>query len=291
MHQAVEQKFYKISEVEKITGATRKALQEYDKMDMIHPTAKTEGGYWLYDEDALMTISTVQMFSMVGYSRKEIKEFLPTVTGFDNLEERKERLEEAIKRLEEKKDKIEGLIMMANTMKNVASLSKEELKTMYDYKEDDRIGAQFGKDKMEKIMDNYTKLDGDLQEKLNEVLPLMTPYVGKLTLLACYQEESPTSCVIQEQVAEAFEEWKKGYTPFMRVFGEFTEMESIEDMPLCKQLEAFRGYSETTLGGLNPTLLGDSMEMTLNRRYGEGTGDRIREMLDAFVAIKREELQ
>lgn len=35
-------------------------------MDMIHPTTKTESGYWLYDEDALMTINVIQMFIMVG---------------------------------------------------------------------------------------------------------------------------------------------------------------------------------------------------------------------------------
>ena len=28
--------------------------------------------------------------------------------------------------------------------------------------------------------------------------------------------------------------------------------------------------------------------MQINLRYGEGTGDCIREMLDAFVALKRE---
>ena len=238
-----------------------------------------------------MAVSVIQMFSMVGYSRKEIKEFLPTVTGFDHLEERKEKLEEAIKRLEEKRDKIEGLIMMANTMKNLTFLPKEELKMMYDYKEDRRLGKESDKERMEKIMDNYTKMDEDLQEKINEVMPLMTPFVGKLMLLACYQEETPDSSVIQEKVEEAFVEWKKGYTPFMRAFGEFSETESIEDKPIFEQLQAFRGYSEVTLGGQEPCPLGDTMETQINQRYGEGTGDRIRAMLDAFVALKSESAQ
>jgi hypothetical protein len=37
--------------------------------------------------------------------------------------------------------------------------------------------------------------------------------------------------------------------------------------------------------------LTENIEMTLNHRYGEGSGDRIRKMLDAFVAIKRKEFQ
>ena len=286
MNQAVEQKLYKISEVEKITGATRKALQEYDKMDLIHPTTKTEGGYWLYDDDAIMTIDVIQMFIMVGYTRKEIKEFLPTVTGFDHLEERKEKFEEAIKRLEEKKARIELLISMGKIMRDNCSLPKELWQEMHYFRASGNLGEQSGRERLEQIMDKFAKLDSPFQDKLNEVMPLMNPFVGKLTLLSCYREEEPTSDLIQEKVAEAFEEWKKGYTPFMRAFGEFAETESIEDKPLGEQLEAFRGYSEATLGGLNPTPVGDSMEMQINQRYGEGTGDRIREMLDAFIASK-----
>lgn len=291
MNQTVEQKLYKISEVEKITGATRKALQEYDKMDLIHPTTKTEGGYWLYDDDAIMTIDVIQMFIMVGYTRKEIKEFLPTVTGFDHLEERKEKFEEAIKRLEEKKARIELLISMGKIMRDNCSLPKELWQEMHYFRASGNLGEQSGRERLEQIMDKFTKLDSPFQDKLNEVMPLMNPFVGKLTLLSCYREEEPTSDLIQEKVAEAFEEWKKGYTPFMRAFGEFAETESIEDKQLSEQLGAFRGYCELSLGGLNPTPVGDSMEMQINLRYGEGTGDRIREMLDAFVTLKSESAQ
>ena len=91
MNQNTEKKLMKISEITKLLGVSRKALQEYDKMDLVHPTATTEGGYWLYDEDAVGRISTIQLFSMVGYTRKEIKEFIDTVTGFDHMEERQAR--------------------------------------------------------------------------------------------------------------------------------------------------------------------------------------------------------
>lgn len=291
MNQSEEQKLYKISEVEKITRASRKALQEYDKMDMVHPTAKTEAGYWLYDDEAVMTIDVIQMFSMVGYTRKEIKEFLPTVTGFDHLEERKAKFEEAIKRLEEKKSRMEILISMAKIMRDNCSLPKEVLKEGHCFRASGAFGEESGRERWEQIMDNFTKQDAYFQEKMNEALPLMNPFVVKLTILSRYHGEEPTSDVVQEKVAEVFEEWKKGYTPFMRLFEEFAETESIEDKPLSEQLGVFRGYCDISLGGLEPTLIGDSLEMQLNHRYGEGMGERIREMLDAFVAIKREELQ
>mgnify|MGYP006387690097 FL=1 len=41
MSETAKEILYKISDVEKIIGVSRKALQEYDKMDMIHPTKKT----------------------------------------------------------------------------------------------------------------------------------------------------------------------------------------------------------------------------------------------------------
>lgn len=103
MNHDTEKKLMKLSEVTKLVGVSRKALQEYDKMDLVHPTATTEGGYWLYDEDAVGKISTIQLFSMVGYTRKEIKEFIDTVTGFDHMEERQARYQDAIERLKKKR--------------------------------------------------------------------------------------------------------------------------------------------------------------------------------------------
>ena len=80
MNQTVEQKLYKISEVEKITGATRKALQEYDKMDLIHPTTKTEGG----EEDT--TQSQRQQVESIRY-RDSNERFRGISDAFSSLSE------------------------------------------------------------------------------------------------------------------------------------------------------------------------------------------------------------
>ncbi len=45
MNYDTEKKLMKLSEVTKLVGVSRKALQEYDKMDLVHPTTTTEGGY------------------------------------------------------------------------------------------------------------------------------------------------------------------------------------------------------------------------------------------------------
>lgn len=287
MNQSAEQILYKISDVEKIIGASRKALQEYDKMDMVHPTTKTEGGYWLYDEDALMTINVIQMFTMVGYTRKEIKEFLPAVTGFEHLEERKERFEEAIKRLEEKKEQINGLINMAKGMCAVCSMPQEVVQGIHDYKMGGTFWDQSNKDQLQKQIDYYAGLDGQVQEQTDQMLPIMMPYIGRLIALSCYQEEAPVSNVVQEKVEELFEDFKKAFTALTQATGECSQTGTIEDAPLAQQLEIFRNFSEEMLVSIQPPME-ESIEMILNHRYGEGTGERIREMLEAFIAAKGE---
>ncbi len=290
MSKTAEEILYKISDVEKIIGVSRKALQEYDKMDLIHPTKKTEAGYWLYDEDALMTVNVIQMFSMVGYSRKEIKEFLPTVTGFDHLEERKERFQEAIKRLEEKKAQIDGLISMARGMAASCDMPSEVLQNIHDYKMGGTFWEQSNRNQMQKQMDFYAGQDEQVQEQMNQLVPVMMPYIGKLMELSCYQEEATTTELVQEKVAEVFEDFKKTITAIAQVSGQCSKEETIEDASLSEQLEAFRSFSEGVLVMVQPPAE-ESLETILNHRYGEGTGDRIREMLDAFIASKGESQQ
>ena len=66
----------KLSEVCKITGVTRRALQIYEDMDLLKPTAKTECGYWLYDDEAISKIICIIIFKEAGYELKEIKKIL-----------------------------------------------------------------------------------------------------------------------------------------------------------------------------------------------------------------------
>lgn len=290
MSKSAEEILYKISDVEKIIGVTRKALQEYDKMDLIHPTKKTEAGYWLYDEDALMTINVIQMFSMVGYSRKEIKEFLPTVTGFEHMEERKERFEKAIIRLEEKKRQIDGLLSMARYMVITCDMPSEVLQKIHDYKMGGTFGEDSNRERLQKQMDFFAGQDEQVQEQMNQLIPILMPYVGKLIELGCYQEEAKTSDMVQKKVAELFEDFKVAIIVIAQASGQCSQTETIEEAPLSEQLEIFRSFSEEMLVMVQPPAE-ESIEMTLNHRYGEGTGDRIREMLDAFVELKSESLQ
>lgn len=101
----------KISEVCKITGVTRRTLQEYNKIGLLTPTSTTEGGYWLYDDAKIRELMFIQMLRAAKYSRKEIKEILDDPDekltlelmhdAIHKLEEEKIRLDEEKKRVEE----------------------------------------------------------------------------------------------------------------------------------------------------------------------------------------------
>lgn len=276
----------KISEIEKTIGASRKALQEYDKLDMVHPTAKTEGGYWLYDEEAVNRIRTIQLFSMIGYTRKEIKEFLDTVTGFDHPEKRKELYREAIERLKKKRDQIDGLIGIAETMYSLTDLPKDTLTELQEYKKGGVFSEASAIDTLQQKVDWLAGQDEQSREQISQILSIMGPYTGKLMALSCHQEEAPASEAVQEKVAEVFEEWKTAYTSILRLSGEYTETDTIEEKPFSEQLEAFQLFTETALGGQEQTAAGESLEMMLNRRYGEGTGEKIRKMIEVFIEKK-----
>lgn len=287
MNQNTEKKLMKISEVTKLVGVSRKALQEYDKMDLVHPTATTEGGYWLYDEDAVGKISTIQLFSVVGYTRKEIKEFIDTVTGFDHMEERQARYKDAIERLKKKRAQLDGLISMAEVMAVCSSpQSKDTLKALYEYKKGGTFTEASTMENLQHSIDFLSALEEPQREQMNQLLPVMQGFAVKLMALSCCQDEDSASPSVLEKVEDVFEEWKAPYTILMRTLGMASESESVHDLPLSEQLISFRCFTESTLGGNEPSAAGDSLEMVINHRYGEGTADNIRKMIDVFIEKK-----
>jgi|GEM_PF-3405862 len=96
-----EAKLYRISEVTRLLGVTRSALHGYDAKGILSPTIKKgEGGYWYYDEDALIKLKLIEIFKEAGCSRKQIKELLSSPKQLlQAYQEAKARLEEKRKSL------------------------------------------------------------------------------------------------------------------------------------------------------------------------------------------------
>ena len=117
-----EKHMWKTSEVCKMVGITRRALQEYDKVGLLHPTEtnnrintitnKEISQLNLYDEEAVGKLFLIQIFVEADYDRKAIKKIFesPTLDLYDEFEH-------MLDRMEEKRKRIDGFINTLKIMK------------------------------------------------------------------------------------------------------------------------------------------------------------------------------
>ncbi len=99
----------RLSEVIKLTGATRRALQEWAKKGLVEPTATTEGGYWLYDDDAIFKIELVLLYQEAGYKLSEIKKLMLSLDHNDE-DELWDEYDHLIDVLKERRGQIDDMI-------------------------------------------------------------------------------------------------------------------------------------------------------------------------------------
>lgn len=101
-----------ISQMAELTCISTRTLQYYDEIGLLKPSAFTQSGYRLYDDEALQRLQQILFFKELGFSLKEIKEILQRpdhdrLTAFRKQKEllllkrnRTERLIQLLSRLE-----------------------------------------------------------------------------------------------------------------------------------------------------------------------------------------------
>ena len=62
-----------LSDVCAETGATRRAVQGYEKVGLVSAVGKNKYGYLLYDDAGVERIRTIRFFQKIGFSIKEIQ--------------------------------------------------------------------------------------------------------------------------------------------------------------------------------------------------------------------------
>lgn len=97
-----------VNEVSKLSGVSVRTLHYYDKIGLLHPTAVTDAGYRLYDDEALERLQQIMLFRELEFSLKDIKQIIEG-SNFD----RNRALEQQIELLTLKKEHIENLITFA----------------------------------------------------------------------------------------------------------------------------------------------------------------------------------
>ena len=94
-----------VHEVSKLTGVSIRALQYYDRIDLLQPSARTEAGYRLYADADLERLQSILLFRELEFPLKQIKTILDS-PGFD----RNRALEQQITMLKKKKEHLQALI-------------------------------------------------------------------------------------------------------------------------------------------------------------------------------------
>lgn len=92
-------------------GVSRRAIQGYEKLELLKASDKNEMGHLLYDDSAITIIKRIKFFQDIGFRLKEIKDIINAPN-----ETLKDALLIKLKEMNTEKDKIEELINIVNDM-------------------------------------------------------------------------------------------------------------------------------------------------------------------------------
>ena len=224
----------RLSEVFKMLGITRKTLQQYNDIGLLKPTAKTEGGYWLYDEDSIRILMTIQVFVEAGYKRAEIK---PLLTA--KQDELPGILTNAIEKLKAKRARIDGMINYFQTLTNIADLPPEAFKTFCRVDLNSAFDQKNFKSLFEETLDIASGKDGE-----SEGLQASVAFWLRLSATGALVSKEVDSKIVQDNIKIAYE----SYTNCILQGLSDDERTEFDTFPIANRMEIFK---ECVLGLLS----------------------------------------
>lgn len=103
-----------VHEVSALTGVSIRTLHYYDHIGLLPPAQVTAAGYRLYDDAALERLQHILLFRELEFPLHEIREILDS-PDFD----RSRALEQQVKLLQLKKERLEALIALAHGIQTI----------------------------------------------------------------------------------------------------------------------------------------------------------------------------
>lgn len=100
-----------LREIHKEFGVSRRAVQGYEKAELVRASGRNKYGHLLYDEEAQKRITEIKLYQEMGFTIKEIKSLLEAPKA-----ERKAFLEKRVSGMREEQKKREKLIRIACEM-------------------------------------------------------------------------------------------------------------------------------------------------------------------------------
>lgn len=101
-----------VHEVSELTGVSIRALQHYDRIGLLKPSARSDAGYRLYGDADLARLQQILLFRELEFPLKEIRDIIDS-PDFD----RSRALEQQIRLLELRREHIDNLIELARGLR------------------------------------------------------------------------------------------------------------------------------------------------------------------------------
>ena len=100
-----------VHEVSALTGVSIRTLQYYDRIGLLRPAGRTDAGYRLYDDASMETLQQILLYRELEFPLKDIREMMCS-PSFD----RRKALEQQIRLLEMRRERLEQLILHARSI-------------------------------------------------------------------------------------------------------------------------------------------------------------------------------
>lgn len=185
----------RLSEVCKMLGITRKTLQQYNDIGLLKPTAKTEGGYWLYDDESVQTLMTIQVFVEAGYKRADIKSLLTAKQNeFPGI------LTDAIDKLKDRRARIDGMINYFQMLVDFAELPPEVLKSLCQVDIDKAFSQKNFKSLFEETIGTVSEQNGDAEN-----IQAFTAFWIRLSSVGALISKGADSKIVQDSIRASYE--------------------------------------------------------------------------------------
>ena len=164
-----------VHKVSKLTGLSVRTLQYYDEIGLLPPARYTEAGYRLYDDAAIERLQQIMLFRELEFPLKEIKRILDS-PDFD----RNKALEQHITLLTLKREHIDNLIRMAQTVKLTGGVTMDfeafDKKKLEEYAQQARTAWGATAEYKEFEQKNSEKTLAQINETGNGLMALLAEY-------------------------------------------------------------------------------------------------------------------
>ncbi len=74
-------KHLKVGDLARLAGKSVRALRLYEELDLLHPIARSNGGFRLYDDTAITRIRWIELLQEAGLSLHQIQDLLKAWQG------------------------------------------------------------------------------------------------------------------------------------------------------------------------------------------------------------------